>query len=597
MTGVHNLADTGRCVVHVDVDAFYAQCEEIRNPALRERPLGITQKYLLVTSNYPARRRGVTKLMGITEAQQKCPDLVLVSGEDLTPYRQASKSILAVLQRFGVCERGGMDEMLVDVTAEAHNRALQGSVPAQWAAHVHSNKVALVQDNKHRPMDLRALALRGAITAVTAAGPEPPVEEVWQPSGEAWEPLLMAGCVIAQEMRAALKAEVGFRCSAGISSNRMLAKLVSGLHKPDDQTVLLPPDASAFVAPLPIRALPGVGYKMGNELTHMDIKTAADLRRISQEKLTQKFGERIGTFLYLACRGQDPSPVQDKGPAKSITVEDSFKDCSSLPAAQHVIKVLAPDLLARMLEDYQETGRHASTLTLKWRHRGSGWGRSSSSCPMPTPLLHPQLDNPSQISLLGMTLFNLLKKNITEPFQLTLLNVGVTNFVGNTGPSAGGKAGWNPAFAKLLGPHTKKQKLDSPAAASLPLNGSQDSKSAALKSLNQRRNYGAQPAAACISKSIERALREEGRGHAPACMPSDQLDALDWQQEEEDWLYGDPEEEGDTEQSDFQLAMRLQDQEYARQRQHSRPVLTGLLRTKQKPRQASGTLHAFFKKA
>lgn len=54
-----------------------------------------------------------------------------------------------------------------------------------------------------------------------------------------------------------LQAEVGFRCSAGIASNRMLAKLVSGLHKPDDQTVILPPDAAAFVAPLPVRALPG----------------------------------------------------------------------------------------------------------------------------------------------------------------------------------------------------------------------------------------------------------------------------------------------------------------------------------------------------
>ena len=53
----------------------------------------------------------------------------------------------------------------------------------------------------------------------------------------------------------------------------------------------------------------GVGYKMGNELTHMDIKTAADLRRISQEKLMQKFGERIGAFLYLACRGQVSSSV------------------------------------------------------------------------------------------------------------------------------------------------------------------------------------------------------------------------------------------------------------------------------------------------
>ena len=194
--------DTGRCVVHIDVDAFYAQCEEIRNPILRDRPLGmfdtllgltifpcasirvfvsagITQKYLLVTSNYPARRRGVTKLMGITEAQQKCPDLVLVSGEDLSPYRQvahavlshmckctvtyanctvcstacavvkdsmcpcrqASKRILTVLQRFGVCERGGMDEMLVDVTLEAGRRVAQGSVPSRWAAHVHSNKV------------------------------------------------------------------------------------------------------------------------------------------------------------------------------------------------------------------------------------------------------------------------------------------------------------------------------------------------------------------------------------------------------------------------------------------------------------------------
>ena len=55
--------------------------------------------------------------------------------------RQASKQILAVLQRFGVCERGGMDEMLVDVTIEAQNRIHQGFVSNQWAAHVHSNEV------------------------------------------------------------------------------------------------------------------------------------------------------------------------------------------------------------------------------------------------------------------------------------------------------------------------------------------------------------------------------------------------------------------------------------------------------------------------
>ncbi|KAL3161617.1 hypothetical protein ABBQ32_010474 [Trebouxia sp. C0010 RCD-2024] len=427
-----------------------------------------------------------------------------------------------------------MDEMLVDVTAEAQRRIAQGSVPATWAAHVHSNKVGLIADNKHRPMDLRVLALRGVVTSVTAAGPDLPSDE-WQPSGTAWEPLLMTGCVIAQEMRAVLKAETGFRCSAGISSNRMLAKLVSGLHKPDDQTVLLPPDTLDFVAPLPVRALPGVGYKMGNELDRMGVKTAADLRQVSQETLVQQFGERIATFLQLACRGQDPTPVQDKGPPKSITVEDSFKDCSSMQSAEHVIRVLAPDLLARMVEDSEETGRRASTLTLKWRHRGSGWARSSSSCPMPTPLMNPQPGDPSQISLLGSTLMALLKKHISEPFQLTLLNVGVTNFVGFKGAAAGRKAGWDPAFAKLMGASAKRQKLDSSQAASLPLHGASDSRSAALKSLNQRRDYGAQPSTACISKSIKRALREEGRVQQPSrAAPGNGLDALDWE-EEEDW--------------------------------------------------------------
>ena len=57
---------------------------------------GIQQKYLLVTCNYPARARGVTKLMGITEAKKKCPELVLVSGEDLTRYREMSYQISGV---------------------------------------------------------------------------------------------------------------------------------------------------------------------------------------------------------------------------------------------------------------------------------------------------------------------------------------------------------------------------------------------------------------------------------------------------------------------------------------------------------------------
>ena len=111
--------------------------------------------------------------------------------------------------------------------------------------------------------------------------------------------------------------------------------------------------------------------------------------------------------------------------AYGISTRTCMCTCSTPPPPPHV-----HDLQTGLL---QESGGRAGALTLKWRHRGSGWGRSSSSCPMPNPLLNPQLDDPSQVSLLGTTLMTLLKKNIAEPFQLTLLNIGVANFVGTKG--------------------------------------------------------------------------------------------------------------------------------------------------------------------
>lgn len=124
-----NRSDRATICIHVDVDCFYAQVEEIRDPSLRTKPVGIVQKFLVVTCNYPARERGVTKLMAgktlplsrvstafvdlakavrcravifpVAAAVKQCPELVLLSGEDLSPYRAKSKQILTILQRFG----------------------------------------------------------------------------------------------------------------------------------------------------------------------------------------------------------------------------------------------------------------------------------------------------------------------------------------------------------------------------------------------------------------------------------------------------------------------------------------------------------------
>lgn len=270
---------------------MYAQAEELRNPSLAGRPLAVTQKYLVVTCNYAARARGVTKLMATAEARKRCPELVTVAGEDLTPYRAAAKAVLGVLQRFGPAERLGGDEVFVDVTAEVDARLRAagimgggdgyggGVIGAPAAAllhfhgHVHRGAAAVVADSRHRPQDLRAppgMRPAGVLPPPAPApgaaqpGEQQQPERQQQPQGggdpaaaadddddifysgspaPAWAPRLAVGSAIASEARAAMRAETGFRASAGVACNKLLAKLVSGLHKPDDQTVLPPPEA------------------------------------------------------------------------------------------------------------------------------------------------------------------------------------------------------------------------------------------------------------------------------------------------------------------------------------------------------------------
>eukprot|EP00966_Prymnesium_polylepis_P057367 1328438-Prymnesium_polylepis.1 len=104
------MASSQRVVLHVDIDAFYAQ-EEIRRDASLDpaRPVAVFQKFLVVTCNYPARAAGVAKLMRTEVARARCPELVLVSGEDLTPYREASDRVFASLCRFGPTQKLGLD--------------------------------------------------------------------------------------------------------------------------------------------------------------------------------------------------------------------------------------------------------------------------------------------------------------------------------------------------------------------------------------------------------------------------------------------------------------------------------------------------------
>ena len=347
--------DSTRVILHFDADCFYAQVEELRDPSLRTRPLGITQKYLVVTCNYPARAAGVTKLMNIEEAKKKCPHIVLIPGEDLTPYRRTSARVFNVLSHFGsAVQKLGMDEIAVDVTDSARDlvRKSQGAgrIGLRWCGHVHRSQQGVHSSAPFRPMDLRVTLINSSAELMTTGaegGGSDSTPFPLHPNADGKEHaaalsdsdlLLMAGSMKAAEARAAVREQTGVRMSVGIAHNKLLAKLASGLHKPDDQTALPASESSFFLRPLPVQVLRGAGYQTCRKLQAANVHTVGQLRAVPKHRLIALLGERTGACLHALARGHDGSAVAQTSAPKSITVEDSFKRCTTWEALALILR-------------------------------------------------------------------------------------------------------------------------------------------------------------------------------------------------------------------------------------------------------------------
>lgn len=420
LTSEDNL-QTNKVFLHVDADCFYAQVEELRNKALKHVPLGVTQKYLVVTCNYLARERGVRKLMGIAEAKSICPEIRLVNGEDLTPYREYSDAVAEVLQTYGPIKKVGSDEMFVDVTDEARKRLAGASAAGtSWKGHIFipSREGVVESESSMRIMDLRAKHI-----------PEGPASQSTSAVREGRDSpsavLLKVGSEIAWEARRAIKIAVGVRTSAGIAHSMLIAKLISGLHKPDDQTILLAEHAREFVGSLSVRALVNVGSVLQRKLKEHGIVHVSDMwdPQWTRQKLIQAFGERQGNHLYFASQGQDYiQKIETQRYPKSISVEDSFKECSGFRDATRVVERLCPDLMLRLRAHFQKHGQVPRTLTITWRRKESGvLSRTSASTAFPRSAMNNR-DGLSQACM------HVLRQNLKEPFHLSLISLTAKRF-------------------------------------------------------------------------------------------------------------------------------------------------------------------------
>ncbi|KAF3829808.1 hypothetical protein GH733_001759 [Mirounga leonina] len=344
-------SSSSRVIVHVDLDCFYAQVEMISNPELKGKPLGVQQKYLVVTCNYEARKLGVKKLMNVRDAKEKCPQLVLVNGEDLTRYREMSYKVTELLEEFSpVVERLGFDENFVDLTEMVEKR-LQQLQSDELSA------LTVSDINLHDIVHIR----------------------------------LLVGSQIAAEMREAMYNQLGLTGCAGVASNKLLAKLVSG-----------------------------IGYKTAKRLEALGISSVLDLQTFSPKILEKELGISVAQRIQKLSFGEDNSP--------SFSEEDSFKKCSSEVEAKSKIEELLASLLNRVCQD----GRKPHTIRLIIRRYSSEnhCSRESRQCPIPSHVIQKlgtgNCDVMTPMVDILMKLFRNMV-NVKMPFHLTLLSVCLCN--------------------------------------------------------------------------------------------------------------------------------------------------------------------------
>ena len=169
---------------------------------------------------------------------------------------------------------------------------------------------------------------------------------------------------IASDIRRRVREERGLTVSIGVAPNRLVAKIASDADKPDGLTVVKPAQMEAFLAPRPVRALPGVGPVMQKKLERSGLQTIGQLRELSHEDLRQLAGS-YGETLYRYCRGQDERPVRVSRERKSLSTERTYeRDLTTLEEMDVEIDRLAASV-ARGLE---RRDLSACTITVKVRY-------------------------------------------------------------------------------------------------------------------------------------------------------------------------------------------------------------------------------------
>jgi DNA polymerase IV len=229
---------------------------------------------------------------------------------------------------------------------------------------------------------------------------------------------------VAKEIRRRVREERGLTVSIGVGPNRLIAKIASDFDKPDGLTVVRPAKVQAFLDPLPVRKLHGVGPATEKALAEMGVRTVAELRAAPLDTLSARFGKH-GRLLFEFSRGIDERPVETHSERKSLGTENTYaEDLTDLSRMVEEVERMAAEVAAALAR----SGLAGCTVTLKLRYSDFTTLTRSRTSDVPLydaaviagiaiDLLRRTQAASRPVRLLGVTASNLVRERIA---QLTL---------------------------------------------------------------------------------------------------------------------------------------------------------------------------------
>ncbi|MFZ5884922.1 MAG: DNA polymerase IV [Chloroflexota bacterium] len=349
-----------RTILHLDLDAFFCAVEETQNPSLRGKPFAVggkpNERGVVASCSYAARKMGVRSAMPMSRALRLCPGLIIVPGRHRL-YSEVSQKVMDILHsQSGLVEQISIDEAFLDITN--------------------------IREDPER---------------------------------------------FARGLQARIRDELHLPCSIGVASNKLVAKIATevgkaaalkrikeqGLAEPPNAVTVVPSgEEAAFLAPLPVEMLWGVGPKTAQRLSELGVHTIGDLAKWQEGDLVRLFGEN-GRDLSRHARGIDNRPIVTERETKSVSQETTFAvDVVNERTLEKTLRGQAAEV-ARQLRREHLAGR---TIKLKIRWPDFTTLTRQTTLPSPTDL-------EDEIAATALRLM----RQVRKPHQpVRLIGVGVS---------------------------------------------------------------------------------------------------------------------------------------------------------------------------